>query len=435
MRALFNFLFMCLFWVSGTLFSLDFYVSPKGDDLAPGTIAHPWKTMQKAFDSAMPGSTVHVKAGIYYEKVALNVEGNHKEGSITFRNFEKDHVTISGEGVANHPNSYTDDIIFIDSKSYVTLQGFEIRDVDALECSGIRYTGAGSHVEIRNNVIHNIRGGGQNGGAMGITIYATDKDHALTDLVIDGNEIYDCDPAYSEALVLNGNIKNFTVSNNIVHDVNNIGIDMVGGEGWIGARQPRNGVCKGNKVFRARSQAEEGFAAGIYVDGGKDIVVEDNEVYECDLGIEIGAENQGIVASGVVIRRNRVHDNDKAGIVFGGYRKIAGRTVHCTFTENILTNNDTKNMGFGEFWVQYAVENQVNNNRINPGIQNIMISSYGVDLKNDFDNNVYCPYSSGKNPPLFIWNSHVYEGLKAFQEGTGMEHNGRLCEEAHNSTL
>ena len=29
--------------------------------------------------------------------------------------------------------------------------------------------------------------------------------------------------------------------------------------------------------------------AGIYVDGGNNIVIEDNEVYECDLGIEIGA--------------------------------------------------------------------------------------------------------------------------------------------------
>ena len=52
----------------------------------------------------------------------------------------------------------------------------------------------------------------------------------ISDLVIDGNEIYDCEPATSEALTLNGNVDGFAVTNNVVRDVNNIGIDFIGGE-------------------------------------------------------------------------------------------------------------------------------------------------------------------------------------------------------------
>lgn len=418
-----------LIFVPNSSFSRDYYVSTDGDDNASGTITHPWKTIQKACDSASPGSTVHVKSGIYYEKIALNVEGNAKEGYVTLRNYENDHVIISGEGVPNNPASYTDDIVFIENKSFIRIQGFEIKDVDAEECSGIRFIGTGSNIEFRNNTIHDIRGGGEDGGAMGITVYGTDKDVAITHLIIDGNSIYNCDPAYSETLVVNGNVAHFIISNNIVHDVNNIGIDMIGGEAWIGKSQPRNGVCRGNTVYQAHSKAGAGFAAGIYVDGAKDIIVEGNEVYECDVGIEIGAENRGIVASGITVRKNYVHDNDKVGIGFGGYRKIAGRTKNCIFTENTLKNNDTKNAGFGELWVQFAIDNQIYNNHLSPGPQNIMISSYDGEFKNSFNYDTFCPYPGSEHPPLFIWNSVAYEGLKAFQEATGQELNGRLCQE------
>jgi hypothetical protein len=121
--------------------------------------------------------------------------------------------------------------------------------------TGVYYTeatqGPGSVFEIRDNTIHDMRG--QN--AMGITVYATEPT-AISDLVIDGNEIYDCEPATSEALTLNGNVDGFVVSDNYVHDVDNIGIDCIGGETDL---QPddtkvcRNGVIRGNRVERARS--------------------------------------------------------------------------------------------------------------------------------------------------------------------------------------
>ena len=106
--------------------------------------------------------------------------------------------------------------------------GFEIRDnLNVSNGSGIRLTAANSFIEIRNNRITNMMGH----NAMGITVYGTEPTRGISNLVIDGNEIFKCQPALSEALVLNGNVHDFVVSNNYIHHVNNIGMDFIGGEG------------------------------------------------------------------------------------------------------------------------------------------------------------------------------------------------------------
>src|SRR3954469_15347304 len=49
---------------SRTLLS-TYYVSPSGSDSAAGGTSAPWKTLQKAADSAKAGDIVHVGAGTY----------------------------------------------------------------------------------------------------------------------------------------------------------------------------------------------------------------------------------------------------------------------------------------------------------------------------------------------------------------------------------
>ncbi len=229
--------------------------------------------------------------------------------------------------------------------------GFEIRnDLGVSDGSGVRVLGSGSHIEIRDNHIHDVRGA----NAMGMTVYGTAAS-PISELVIDGNEIDPCEPAPSESLTLNGNVTDFQVTNNSVHDVDNIGIDFIGGETDIQpdpANVARNGICRGNRVARARSSYGGGFAGGIYVDGGANITIENNVVTESDLGLEVGAEHRGIVATGVIVRDNVLIANDKAGLVFGGFASSIGRVRGCAFLSNTLYHNDTLGSGFGELWIQ-----------------------------------------------------------------------------------
>ncbi len=60
--------------------------------------------------------------------------------------------------------------------------------------------------------------------------------------------------------------------------------------------------------MRANEQGG-GFAGGIYVDGGRDIVIEQQRRRRVPIsGIEIGAENAGIVDQNIVVRDNVLHE-------------------------------------------------------------------------------------------------------------------------------
>jgi hypothetical protein len=240
-----------------------YYVSPSGNDSSPGTESQPWKTLQKACSALTPGDTVYVKAGQYNEKITVNVSGTASGGYIVIRNYEDDKVIIDGTGISGQ------NIFYIEDKDYIKIIGFEIcHNTGVNDGSGIRIEGSGEHIELRDNKIYEIRGS----DAMGITVYGTSATKSISYLIIDGNEIYNCDPAHSETLTLNGNVEQFEVTDNIVHDVNNIGIDFIGGEGTCPDSDKdaaRSGVCRGNLVYNAHSSYGGGYAAGIYVDGEK----------------------------------------------------------------------------------------------------------------------------------------------------------------------
>ncbi|MEB2286120.1 MAG: right-handed parallel beta-helix repeat-containing protein [Myxococcales bacterium] len=372
--------------------------------------------IQDALTAAQPGDTiiVHEKATPYFERLVFPRSGDAGSGFITLQAAPGERPVLDGTGVAGDQS-----MVLIDSKSYLKVIGFEIRNNLRLsDGSGIRILGAGTHIELRDNRIHDMRGK----NAMGITVYGT-KSAPVSDLVIDGNEIYDCDPAKSEALALNGNVDGFVVSGNVVRDVNNIGIVCIGGETDIQpnpAKVCRNGVIRNNFVARARSIYGGGFAAGIYVDGGRDVVIENNVVTESDVGMEIGAENAGIVASGVVVRNNVIHGNDKAGLGFGGYASYTGRVADCVFTGNTLYKNDTLGAGFGEIWIQYAKDSIVRNNLVYATAQNkLVVSEYG-NVATVLDYNLWF-VDAGAGAARFSWNGAEYVGFGAWQSGTGQD--------------
>lgn len=372
--------------------------------------------IQDALDVAQAGDTVvvHEKAGPYFERLVFPRSGNAGSGFITLQAASGEQPILDGTGVPGEQS-----MILIDTKSYLKVVGFEIQNnLGVTDGSGVRILGSGAHLEIRDNRIHDMRG--QN--AMGITVYATEPT-AISDLVIDGNEIYDCEPATSEALTLNGNVDGFVVSDNHVHDVDNIGIDCIGGESDI---QPddtkvcRNGTIRGNRVERARSSYGGGFAAGIYVDGGRDVVIENNVVTECDVGMEIGAENAAITTTGIVVRNNVIHGNDKAGLGFGGYASFTGRVADCLFTGNTLYRNDTLGAGFGELWIQYAEDNVVRSNVFYATGQNtLLVSEYG-NVNTQLDFNVWWA-DAGAAAARFSWNATQYVGFAAYRSGTGQD--------------
>ena len=397
---------LCLTTLTSIALADDYFVSTTGSDKASGAKDQPWQTLQHACDTLKAGDTAHVIAGTYREKIRFASSG--KPGSpITLK--AEGAAVISGQGIAG------ENIVLIENQSHIRLIGFEIRENSKVnDGSGVRVRGACAGIEIRDCRIHEIRGK----DAMGITVYGT-AETPITDLIIDGNEIFNCDPARSEALTLNGNIMGFQVTNNYVHDVNNIGIDLIGGEAWVSgnpASVTRQGVCKGNRVMRCRSNYEDGYAAGIYVDGGRDIVIEDNLVTECDLGIEIGAENKGTVTSGIIVRNNRIIRNDKAGLVFGGYEKAAGRVKDCIFTGNTCYRNDQhKKDQNGELWIQAASGNKVTGNIFWSGKNSPLVQVDPLAGDNIIDKNQFFS-EAGAEDCYYNWRGKDVDGFSSWKK-------------------
>lgn len=381
---------------------------------------NPGESIQTALDAAQPGDTVSVRGGVYYEQLSFPRSGDGASGSITLRAYGNENAKLDGQGQAGQI------MVLVDNKSYLRIMGLEIQNSTGLtDGSGIRLLGACQNVEILSNVIHDLRGS----NAMAITVYGNSSTPG-TNITIRGNQVYDCEPAPSEAIALNGNISGFEVALNTVHDVNNIGIDLIGGETEISPYGVcRNGRVQLNRVYRARSNYEDGYAAGIYVDGGQNIVVERNCVYECDVGVEVGAENTGVSVTGVVVRSNLIFNNDKAALAFGGYDATRGRVSQCLFNNNVCYKNDTLQTGNGELWIQWATSNVVENNIFYCGAQNRLLNSQEGNQANDLDYNLWFS-EAGAGAVDFSWNGTDYSGFESYRSATTQDANSVFADPA-----
>ncbi len=158
---------------SSSSVSCNLYIAPSGSDKKPGTLSDPWKTVQKAFDTATAGQTVCLRGGTYPESVfpdpitkaatQLEKQSGTPGNPIVFTNYPGEVAIIQGE-----TKIYG---------SYITLRGttqsaqpcgarnqcglvFErtdrvpyASDIDILNSSGPGFVII-DHVEIRNAPYH-----------------------------------------------------------------------------------------------------------------------------------------------------------------------------------------------------------------------------------------------------------------------------------------
>ena len=188
---------------------------------------------------------------------ASGTASNH----ITFANYPGQTAVIDGTGLSV---SGTQGLINIVNQSYITVSGFEIRNYTTSSANptpaGIWVTGSGSGVQLLNNVVHNITTTSEkNGNAFGIAVYGT-ASTPITNITISGNQVYSLKTGNSESLNVDGNVTYFSITNNVVHDNDNIGIDAIGfeGVGPSGSDQAKYGEISGNTVYNITSYRQSG---------------------------------------------------------------------------------------------------------------------------------------------------------------------------------
>lgn len=410
------------------LLAINYYVSPSGNDANNGTsIATAWQTFQKALNSATAGSTVYILAGTYNEKTTLGVSGT--AGSpIVFRNYNTDIVIIDGTGITSQ-----DEILAISDKSYITFQGLIFQNSIGNNSIGIFAQGICDGLTFKGNTIRQIFFSSNpsapvnsNTNANPFLFWGTDATTPISNLMIDSNFIYNCRTGFSEALALNGNISGFEIKNNVVYDITNIGIDIIGHYGECpnpANDQARNGTIKWNTVYNCVSAYAT--SGGIYVDGGRDLVIENNICYQNGWGIEVGCEIVGKTTSNVTVRNNLLYDNTESGLAFGGYDYPAnsGKITNCVFTNNTIFSNDNTNTGNGEVVLNYSENCDFKNNIVSVSANNFALThsvATPINLTSDY-NLYYC--TGGISNIEFLYNNIGYMGFASWQSATGKDAN------------
>lgn len=425
----------------------DYYVSPTGKDTNAGTLAAPWKTIGNAAKKVVQGDNVYVRAGVYEEIVNLTRSGMSGR-PITFRSYPGERAVIEGK---NQKVSDEQGLVNLTDVSYVTFADFDVQNFTTTNKKftpiGILVSGGGSTIVVQNNRVSGIKNVGPDNeskstakqrNALGVAVYGTNKSKPLDNVTIDGNELSNLVLGYSESLSVNGNVQNWFVTNNVIHDTNNIGIDAIGyeekAEGRKKADDPnsdraRNGVIRGNLVYNVSTLKNPAYkersAAGIYVDGGTGIVIENNKVHHTDYGIELASEHQNGTTSTITVRNNVIWNAAGAGITLGGSESGNGAAEDLKIVNNTLLWNNTDG-NEGEIQLQYHVQNALfRNNIVYAGPSNtFLVDPSKTKYKLDIDYNLYF---SDKGEASAKFNAGTQYNKFADWRGSGVDTNSRFA--------
>lgn len=416
-----------------------YYVSTSGNDSNAGTLTAPWKTIQKAADVLTAGDTVYVRGGTYRELVTIKASGSASGGYIQFLNYVGETPVIDGTDLKL--TSSNQSLFYISKVNYIKVAGFELANLVAtsssLDPAAIRVNNGSTNIQLLNNHIHDIKNTSSSGNAHGIHVLGNSA-AAITNLMINGNDIHDLVTGWSESLTLSGNIDGFEIARNKVHDNNNIGIELAGFYGACSSScvdQTRNGRVAENTVYHIDSSNNPAYrtgvhaAGGIYADGAANVVIEKNHVYANDFGIELASEKTGKATTSIKVQNNWIHHNYGAGLIMGGSSSSRGGASSNQIVNNTFVENDTLAQGYGDIALQWnVVNNSFTNNIIYSQAQKTMISKKNTSgSDNNFDYNLYYT-ASGMNNGVWAWQGKTYTTWESYKAASSNDANSLFAD-------
>jgi parallel beta-helix repeat protein len=412
MRKIITLLLILLSFVSHA--QTNYYVDgANGNNANNGlTLATAWKTLQKACNSAVANSVVHIKSGTYYENIAVNSSGT-AGNPIRFTNYLGGTVIIDGTGTTGSV------LLSISNKSYLTFENMILQNLTSAYAKGINLdSGAGTcaGITFRNITIRNINWTNnaaqipvESDNAWGLKVKG--QLGGVTNLTIDGCQIHDNVLGFSEALTLSGNVDGFTIKNCLVYDNTNIGIDIIGNNGSSidpTIDIPRNGLISGNTCYGNMSPIA--LSAGIYVDGAHNVIIERNSCYENEIGIEVGCEENG-EAKYIEVKNNLIYSNKNTGLAVGGYTtETTGQVLYSTFRNNTFFQNNTLNAGIGEITITKASGCVFEDNLVFSNTQNVLMALLDIAPQENNIINYNCWFTPSGNQNNIL----IYEGLATY---------------------
>ena len=399
-----------------------YYVSPSGDDGNAGMVDKPLRTIGKALELVIPGDTVMVRGGTYYEQISFS-KGGLQGKNVTMKAYPGERPVIDGSRVAVTGWSA---LVTMSNVRYIVLDGLDICNLQTASGSadpeGISINGSSHDITIRNCNIYNIVNSSPlSNGRSGHAIFVLGTSaSAVSNLVIEYCTVHDTKTGTSENITLAGNVDGFAIRHNKVYDTENIGIIVAGGDGLnpngdVRVNYARNGVISDNELYNvSMSNSVDVWGAGnygaiaIYICGGAGTLVENNKVSNCDRGIGLVSESKIYATLTSVVLNNVVDSCWRTGIYMGDYLNYVGMgTKNCSITGNTLHQNDRALGAFGEVegeirLTEHCESDTISNNAIYAGDNDVLIHKYtSTGSANVFSNNQY--YTKGTSQ--WIWGN------------------------------
>jgi hypothetical protein len=402
-----------------------------GNDANNGTsLNSAWQTIQKSFGSATPNSIVFIKGGTYHENLFLEVQGT-VNNPIEFRNYQQEEVIIDGTGTIEN------ELIYIENKSNLIFRNLTIQKKTGNNASGIILTttanGTSKNISFINLTINKINWNSDpsilptaNDNSHPFLIYgvAITEENAIENIRIDSLEVSDNINGFSENIAIDGNVKNFSVRNCIVHDNTNIGIDIGGNYGACAV--PALDHARDGEILHCTTYNNISFystSAGIYVDGGHNITIERNLSYHNGYGIEIGCEENGTTEN-ITARDNLIYNNLAAGMHFGGYdAHTNGQVLNSIVSNNTFFNDDLSNWSNGELILTRFSNCQIINNVFYTSNQNTLLLRDVIypQSNNTVDYNCWFTPNNDSNAIQVTFDNQTYSTFSQYRSLTGYD--------------
>jgi hypothetical protein len=321
----------CLLIVSHQLFALDVFVSTSAQ-------------LASACTNAQSGHVIKIAAGTYDGPFSLVGKSNVTLQSYNGAVYLRGNANAAVNGIT---------ILLIQNSSNIVVTGLKFTRNWGNFGDGINVNGSGNSVNINNCEFYDLGwstskttlpNAGQNAHAI---VVVGSSSTAYTNIYIGGNTIHDCITGYSESMTVTGNVTTFLIENNTLYGNTNIGIDCSGYYSWTGApdnvNYSRSGIIKNNVVRDYAGPAALDAAAGIYVDGGSYITIENNKVYNYKFGFSVGCENTGRANNGNIVRNNIAYNCSLSGLFVGSNQSTS------VVQNTQVTNNTFYKNGFGTY--------------------------------------------------------------------------------------
>lgn len=417
------------------LFAQTYFVSPVGNNLNTGqSVSQAFATIQHAYDVSNGGATIYVIQGTYHEHIYVQNKSGTSSNPILLKNYNGAQVIFDGDSTQTLA---TNAIINFDNVDNAIIDGILFRNATNSNAKGLFIHNKSKNITVRNCKFTKINfsinplaypsvTGIDNSNPL---VVWGDNIIPITNIKIQNVEVYNCNTGFSESITMNGNVDGFLIEECYVHDVKNIGIDVAGHYGVCpdaSQDQARNGVIRKNKTDNCRFYNSVASAGAIYVDGAKNVIVENNKSYGGQVGISVGCEIPFHSADNVTVRNNLLYNNMKTGIEVGGwsyYNNLSGKVTNSFVIGNTCYKNNTDStIWAGELVASYNENLNVHSNIFYASnYHNVLINYLPHNgTNNHFNyNNYYTPSSSY----VINYDTIGYGTLAYFQLMTGNDLN------------